>query len=177
MEDFRDRVQDSVKWKKRVDEYAVQICDDKDVVPKGIEEYAEYLRKADYGFDLYVTEDGINFETITTDGFGDKYNHGCRAFGVTNDGLCVGMANPFYGAQVWKLSYTETKSDIENGNTESKSNADNSNTNNGTDVVNSNEKAAETGDIGTYYVCFIILISAVVVLAACTFVTKRKDKE
>lgn len=142
-----------------------------------LDEYAEYLRKADYGFDLYVTEDGINFETITTDGFGDKYNHGCRAFGVTNDGLCVGTANPFCGAQVWKLSYTETKSDIENGNTESKSNTDNSNTNNGTDVVNSNEKAAETGDIGTYYVCFIILISAVVVLAACTFVTKRKDKE
>ena len=29
-----------------------------------------YLRKAQRGFDLYVSEDGVNFETITTNGFG-----------------------------------------------------------------------------------------------------------
>ena len=60
-----------------------------------------YLRKAHRGFDLYVSEDGVNFETITTNGFGDPYNHGLRVFAVTDQGLCVGTANPFYGTQVW----------------------------------------------------------------------------
>ena len=53
------------------------------------------------GFDLYVSEDGVNFQTITVDGFGDPYNHGLRAFAVTDHGLCLGTANPFYGTQVW----------------------------------------------------------------------------
>ena len=60
-----------------------------------------YLRKAKQGFDLYVSEDGVNFQTITVDGFGDPYNHGLRAFAVTDQGLCLGTANPFYGTQVW----------------------------------------------------------------------------
>ena len=60
-----------------------------------------YLRKAERGFDLYVTEDGINFETVTTDGFGDPYNHGLRVFATTDQGLCIGTANPFYGTQIW----------------------------------------------------------------------------
>ena len=60
-----------------------------------------YLRKAQRGFDLYVSEDGVNFETITTNGFGDPYNHGLRVFAVTDQGLCVGTVNPFYGTQVW----------------------------------------------------------------------------
>ena len=60
-----------------------------------------YLRKAQRGFDLYVSEDGVNFETITTNGFDDPYNHGLRVFAVTDQGLCVGTANPFYGTQVW----------------------------------------------------------------------------
>ena len=60
-----------------------------------------YLRKAQRGFDLYVSEDSVNFETITTNGFGDPYNHGLRVFAVTDQGLCVGTANPFYGTQIW----------------------------------------------------------------------------
>ena len=60
-----------------------------------------YLRKAKQGFDLYVSEDGVNFQTITVDGFGDPYNHGLRAFATTDQGLCLGTANPFYGTQVW----------------------------------------------------------------------------
>lgn len=60
-----------------------------------------YLRKAERGFDLYVTEDGVNFETVTTDGFGDPYNHGLRVFATTDQGLCIGTANPFYGTQIW----------------------------------------------------------------------------
>ena len=60
-----------------------------------------YLRTAKRGFDLYVTEDGVNFETITIDGFGDPYNHGLRVFATTDQGLCLGTANPFFGTQIW----------------------------------------------------------------------------
>ena len=59
-----------------------------------------YLRTAKRGFDLYVTEDGVNFETVTIDGFGDPYNHGLRVFATTDQGLCLGTANPFYGTQI-----------------------------------------------------------------------------
>ena len=60
-----------------------------------------YLRTAKRGFDLYVTEDGVNFETVTIDGFGDPYNYGLRVFATTDQGLCLGTANPFYGTQIW----------------------------------------------------------------------------
>ena len=63
----------------------------------------QYLRRAERGFDLYVTEDGVNFRTLTTNGFNDPYNHGLRVFAVTNQGLSLGTANPFYGTQLWKL--------------------------------------------------------------------------
>ena len=43
-------------------------------------ETCKYLSAGERGFDLLVSEDGINFETITTNGFGDPYNHGCRIF-------------------------------------------------------------------------------------------------
>ena len=68
-----------------------------------------YLARADRGFDLYVTEDGVHFETLTTDGFGDPYNHGLRVFAQTDQGLCIGTANPFYGTQVWLLRNSPNK--------------------------------------------------------------------
>lgn len=43
---------------------------------KGILTCAYYLKDSVRGFDCYVTEDGEHFETITTDGLGDPYNHG-----------------------------------------------------------------------------------------------------
>ncbi len=67
----------------------------------GILKLLNYMRKAERGFDLYVTEDGINFETVTINGFGDPYNQGLRVFATTDQGLCIGTANPFYGTQVW----------------------------------------------------------------------------
>lgn len=70
----------------------------------------KYLSTAEKGFDLYVTEDGVNFETITIDGFGDEYNHGLRTTAVTEDGIVIGTANPFYGTQVWLLSEDEVPS-------------------------------------------------------------------
>lgn len=56
------------------------------------------------GFELYCTEDGVNYETVTPNGFGDEYNYGCRTLLATDDGLMLGTANPFYGAQLWKIT-------------------------------------------------------------------------
>ena len=64
----------------------------------------EYAIKSVKGFDLLVSEDGVNFEILTNDGFGDEYNHGVRAFASTDEGFFIGAANPFYGAQLWLLS-------------------------------------------------------------------------
>ena len=55
------------------------------------------------GFDLYVSEDGVNFEPITVDGFGDPYNYGGRIIIPSEHGLFVATANPFNGLQVWRV--------------------------------------------------------------------------
>lgn len=60
-------------------------------------------RDAVKGANLYVSEDGLHYQTITKNGFNDKYNHGIRTFDSMPNGLYIGMANPFYGAQVWRL--------------------------------------------------------------------------
>lgn len=76
-------------------------------------ETCKYLSVGERGFDLLVSEDGINFETITNNGFCDPYNHGCRIFAVTNSGLTLGTANPFYGTQVWKITDNQRGSIID----------------------------------------------------------------
>ena len=63
----------------------------------------KYLTKSEEGFDLLVTEDGINFKAISRDGLGDKFNHGVRTFAVNDNGLFLGTANPFFGTQVWHV--------------------------------------------------------------------------
>ena len=62
-----------------------------------------YLSEGERGFDLLVSDDGVNFSVITRNGFGDPYNHGLRVFAITNSGLSIGTANPFYGTQIWNL--------------------------------------------------------------------------
>lgn len=74
-----------------------------------------YLRDAERGFDMYVTEDGVNFTTLSTNGFNDPYNHGLRTFAVTNQGLCLGTANPFYGCQVWIQRKENSENPIDPG--------------------------------------------------------------
>ena len=61
-------------------------------------------KNTEKGFDLLVTEDGITWEKITADGLGDPYNYGARTFTICNDELYVGTANPYYGAQLWKIT-------------------------------------------------------------------------
>ena len=70
------------------------------------------------GCDLVVTADGVNFQTITRNGFGDNNNHGLRVFAVTNSGLSVGTANPYHGTQIWNLNdgTTVTSATLSAGN-------------------------------------------------------------
>ena len=79
---------------------------------------ARYVRISDTiaannkpGFELYCTRDGVHFETVTLDGFGDGFNYGCRTLLATDNGLMVGTANPFYGAQLWKVTDGDEKKD------------------------------------------------------------------
>jgi hypothetical protein len=65
---------------------------------------ASYMSTAERGFDIFTLDSNLNVKTVTTNGFGDPYNHGCRTFAVTDDNLIVGTANPFYGTQIWTLS-------------------------------------------------------------------------
>lgn len=69
-----------------------------------------YMKDSEAGFDLYAIEqadDGsVDITTVTTDGFGDRYNHGLRTFAATTDYLVVGTANPFYGTQLWRMAAT-----------------------------------------------------------------------
>lgn len=76
-----------------------------------VAECGTYMSTATRGFDLYVTEDGVNFETITINGFGDPFNHGCRSFAATPEGLMVGTANPFYACQIWMLTDDGTEAE------------------------------------------------------------------
>lgn len=65
---------------------------------------AAYMSTAERGFDIFTLDSNLNVKAVTTSGFGDPYNHGCRTFAVTDDNLIVGTANPFYGTQIWTLS-------------------------------------------------------------------------
>lgn len=78
------------------------------VDPEGLERYVRISNTIaandNPGFELYGTEDGINYETVTLNGFNDEYNYGCRTLLTVDDGLLVGTANPFFGAQLWKVT-------------------------------------------------------------------------
>ena len=90
----------SKEAKERIDAF---LSNEKVLNFKYFVECMKYMSQSEEGFDLFVSEDGVNFDVITRDGLGDKYNHGCRVFAMTDSGLCVGTANPFYGTQVWLL--------------------------------------------------------------------------
>ena len=65
-----------------------------------------------WGFDIVRTKDGVNFEVVTDDGFGDRYNYGCAAFLSTDEGLYIGTCNPFYGGQLYLLSDSDSSDPI-----------------------------------------------------------------
>jgi len=55
------------------------------------------------GFDIFVSEDGVNFSPVTVNGLGNSENYGGRVLLPTQYGLFVCTANPFGGGQVWRL--------------------------------------------------------------------------
>lgn len=62
-----------------------------------------YAQQSENGFDLLVSKDGVNFDAITRDGFGDASNHGLRTICSTENGVYMGTANPYYGTQLWRM--------------------------------------------------------------------------
>ena len=62
-----------------------------------------YMQSAEKGFDLLVSSDGVNFDAITRNGFGDYSNHGLRTICSTEYGVFMGTANPFFGTQLWRM--------------------------------------------------------------------------
>ena len=74
---------------------------------EGLEMYSwvsDTVKNDTWGFDMVRTKDGENFEVVTRDGFGDRYNYGSAAFLSTEEGLYVGTCNPFYGGQLYLLT-------------------------------------------------------------------------
>ena len=69
-----------------------------------MKELRRMIDNSKIGFDFYVSEDGVDFHKISRTGFRDKFNFGIRTFVSSDDGLYIGTANPFYGAQLWKLN-------------------------------------------------------------------------
>ena len=78
-----------------------------------IMESLEYMSTSVAGFDLYEIEEhpdgSVTVETVTNNGFGDRFNHGLRIFAKTTDYLLIGTANPFYGTQLWRRANSETE--------------------------------------------------------------------
>lgn len=71
------------------------------------ESVVEILRAIRYpfGFDLYVSEDGVHFSSVFLNGLDNPNNYGGRILYVDNrDKLYIGTANPFQGCEVWKAS-------------------------------------------------------------------------
>jgi len=70
------------------------------------------------GCDIYYTSDGINWTPLTRDGFGDPFNYGARVLlpsTIAAHPLYVGMANPFYGAQVFTVEDTGNEASASDG--------------------------------------------------------------
>lgn len=60
--------------------------------------------KKQFGFDFYVTDDGINYKRIDTTGFNNSDNYGIRNIFISDDNkMYIGTANPFSGCQVYQL--------------------------------------------------------------------------
>ncbi len=65
----------------------------------------EVLRAIKYpvGFDLYSSDDGINFSPVFLNGLTNPHNYGGRIlYPDGNRTLYIGTANPFQGCEVWK---------------------------------------------------------------------------
>lgn len=163
----------------------------------------KYLSKAQRGFDMYTSADGESFTTITTNGFGDPYNHGLRAFATGDDWMAIGTANPFYGTQLWKMtssvkkvepttptepekpnpSEPEKPSDSEKPNpsdsekpniTVTPSDSDKKDTTTVTTKTDDKKGTAKTGDLTDVATSLVAAIASLALLVGCAFVLRKK---
>lgn len=73
-----------------------------------IEIYAAVLKilkaiRYPIGFDLYVSDDGVNFKSLFLNGLNNPHNYGGRILYVDSCyDLYLGTANPFEGCEVWR---------------------------------------------------------------------------
>ena len=64
-------------------------------IPPQLIDKAVDFSKENAGFDLWKTDDGIQWYQISKNGFGNPFNYGVRTFTSASAGLFVGTANPF----------------------------------------------------------------------------------
>ena len=62
------------------------------------------IRNDTQGFDIYKSADDVNWEVVTKDGCGDKFNYGGRTFLTLEEGMYITTANHFYGTQLHMLT-------------------------------------------------------------------------
>lgn len=59
------------------------------------------------GAELYVSEDGVHWSTVFTDGLGNPDHYGIRTMTSANGHLYLGFANVIDGLEVWESRQTE----------------------------------------------------------------------
>lgn len=152
---------------------------------EGLKMYCDISKKMnhnEYGFDLYVTEDGEKYTSITVNGFNDKYNYGARTLVPTEEGLYIGTANPFYGAQLWKLTDKTLSNDVTNPEDENQSSETETNGSKENIITNTSNKTtlnAKTGDEGnkkSIYIYTGIGVFCIIVIAGCIIVGRKNKK-
>ena len=155
----------------------------------------KYLSTAQRGFDMYVTSDGETFSTITTNGFNDPYNHGCRVFATGADWMAIGTANPFNGTQLWKMTSPvktvepttptepekpkptepEKPSETDKPNiTVKPSDTDKKDTTTVTTKTDDKKGTAKTGDSTDVTTSLVATIGSLALLVGCAFVLRKK---
>lgn len=155
----------------------------------------KYLSKAQRGFDMYTSADGESFTAITTNGFGDPYNHGLRAFATGDDWMAIGTANPFYGTQLWKMtsptktveptkptepekpnpSEPEKPSETDKPNiTVKPSESDKKDTTTVTTKTDDKKNTAKTGDSTDVTTSLIATIGSLALIVGCAYVLRKK---
>lgn len=70
--------------------------------------------KNHFGFDLFVTNNGLNFRLIDSYGFDDSDNTGISTIFISGDNrMYLGTFNPFLGTKIYKLSVMPCHSRLE----------------------------------------------------------------
>jgi hypothetical protein len=74
--------------------------------------YLGAVLRAQQGYDLAATRDGVYYTIIDRAGFGDGLEIGIRNFVSTPHGLFFGTSNPYYGLRIWRGQYSDPEGEI-----------------------------------------------------------------